>query len=77
MLGFQLEDLLRESILVMDGAMGTMIQRRELKEEDYRGKEFAKHAKVSLPDKKKTKCFKFGKPSRTRRPCAATMTCSA
>jgi 5-methyltetrahydrofolate--homocysteine methyltransferase len=32
---------LRERILVMDGAMGTMIQRHGLSEEDYRGDRFA------------------------------------
>nr|WP_310157002.1 methionine synthase [Phycicoccus sp. 3266] len=32
---------LRERILVMDGAMGTMIQREGLAEEDYRGERFA------------------------------------
>src|ERR1041385_8089600 len=36
-----LEALLRERIVVLDGAMGTMIQRYKLSEEDYRGKRFA------------------------------------
>ena len=36
-----LEDLLRERIIVLDGAMGTMIQRCKLSEGDYRGKRFA------------------------------------
>ncbi len=36
-----LEAVLRERILVLDGAMGTMIQRYELEEEDYRGERFA------------------------------------
>src|SRR3989442_11483000 len=35
-----LEALLRERIVVLDGAMGTMIQRRKLSEQDYRGKRF-------------------------------------
>ena len=35
-----LEALLRERIVVLDGAMGTMIQRRKLSEADYRGKRF-------------------------------------
>jgi 5-methyltetrahydrofolate--homocysteine methyltransferase len=35
--------LLEQRILVLDGAMGTMIQRRKLKEEDYRGTRFASH----------------------------------
>ena len=33
--------LLQERVLVLDGAMGTMIQRHKLTEEDYRGKRFA------------------------------------
>ncbi len=36
-----IESLLRERILILDGAMGTMIQRRKLQEADYRGKRFA------------------------------------
>src|SRR5438046_10526169 len=36
-----LESLLRERIVVLDGAMGTMIQQYKLSEEDYRGKRFA------------------------------------
>ncbi len=36
----QLRDLLAERILVIDGAMGTMIQRYKLTEEDYRGERF-------------------------------------
>jgi 5-methyltetrahydrofolate--homocysteine methyltransferase len=35
-----LEDLLRERIVVLDGAMGTMIQQRKLSEQDYRGERF-------------------------------------
>ena len=37
----KLEAALRERILVIDGAMGTMIQRHELQEADYRGERFA------------------------------------
>ena len=37
----ELSATLRERILVMDGAMGTMIQRHGLSEEDYRGQRFA------------------------------------
>jgi 5-methyltetrahydrofolate--homocysteine methyltransferase len=37
----QLKDLLQKRILVLDGAMGTMIQRYKLEEEDYRGERFA------------------------------------
>ncbi|MEN8174581.1 MAG: methionine synthase [Pseudomonadota bacterium] len=36
-----LESLLAERILILDGAMGTMIQRRKLEEADYRGERFA------------------------------------
>src|SRR5438128_8537806 len=35
-----LETHLRERIVVLDGAMGTMIQRHKLSESDYRGKRF-------------------------------------
>ncbi len=38
-----LEKLLRERILVLDGAMGTMIQRFNLTEEDFRGERFMSH----------------------------------
>ena len=38
-----LERLLTERILVLDGAMGTMIQRRKLTEADFRGDRFASH----------------------------------
>ena len=36
----KLNALLREKILLLDGAMGTMIQRARLAEEDYRGARF-------------------------------------
>ncbi|MES9969305.1 MAG: methionine synthase [Candidatus Thiodiazotropha sp.] len=35
------ETLLKQRILILDGAMGTMIQRHKLAEEDYRGERFA------------------------------------
>src|SRR6266446_4236366 len=35
-----LEELLHQRIAVLDGAMGTMIQRRKLSEHDYRGEKF-------------------------------------
>ena len=41
----ELSELLARRILILDGAMGTMIQRRELSEADYRGARFAHHAK--------------------------------
>jgi len=37
----ELNQLMSERILVLDGAMGTMIQRHKLSEEDYRGERFA------------------------------------
>jgi 5-methyltetrahydrofolate--homocysteine methyltransferase len=41
----ELNGLMRQRILLLDGAMGTMIQARKLTEADYRGREFAAHAK--------------------------------
>jgi len=41
----QLPELLKQRILVLDGAMGTMIQRYKLGEADYRGTRFAGHPK--------------------------------
>ena len=35
-----IRDLLNERILIIDGAMGTMIQRHKLTEADYRGERF-------------------------------------
>ena len=37
----QLKALLEQRILILDGAMGTMIQRHQLEENDYRGERFA------------------------------------
>ncbi|MET4105801.1 5-methyltetrahydrofolate--homocysteine methyltransferase [Hymenobacter sp. UYP22] len=39
-----LYDILRQRVLVLDGAMGTMIQRHPLTEEDFRGTRFADHS---------------------------------
>jgi len=41
----QLKSLLQQRILVLDGAMGTMIQRYKLNEEDFRGDRFKDHPK--------------------------------
>ena len=41
----QLEQALAERIVMMDGAMGTMVQRHQLQEKDFRGDRFASHAK--------------------------------
>lgn len=38
-----LENIIQHKILILDGAMGTMIQKLRLQEADYRGKEFADH----------------------------------
>lgn len=37
----KLQSAMADRILILDGAMGTMIQRRKLEEEDYRGERFA------------------------------------
>ncbi|MCH8293529.1 5-methyltetrahydrofolate--homocysteine methyltransferase, partial [Candidatus Poribacteria bacterium] len=36
-------DLLKERILIIDGAMATMIQSYKLEEADFRGERFANH----------------------------------
>ena len=41
----RLPELMQKRILVLDGAMGTMIQRYKLTEADYRGARFADHGK--------------------------------
>jgi 5-methyltetrahydrofolate--homocysteine methyltransferase len=38
-----LDQLLATRALILDGAMGTMIQRRKLQESDFRGARFAAH----------------------------------
>ena len=38
-----IEENLQKHILVLDGAMGTMIQKHNLKEEDYKGERFKNH----------------------------------
>lgn len=40
----ELKQLLRNKILILDGAMGTMIQRHKLTEEEFRGERFKNHA---------------------------------
>ena len=39
----KIREIIKERILVLDGAMGTMIQSHKLKEEDYRGLELKDH----------------------------------
>ncbi len=41
----KIEDILKERILVLDGAMGTMIQRHKLEEEDFRNEDLKDHPK--------------------------------
>jgi 5-methyltetrahydrofolate--homocysteine methyltransferase len=43
--GAALPELLKQRIVIIDGAMGTMIQRYKLQEADYRGERFADHPK--------------------------------
>ncbi len=40
-----IQEILSERILVLDGAMGTMIQRHKLEEDDFRNEELANHPK--------------------------------
>ncbi len=39
----KIQDILEKRILVLDGAMGTMIQRHKLEESDFRGERFKAH----------------------------------
>jgi 5-methyltetrahydrofolate--homocysteine methyltransferase len=41
--GKEIIGLLKKHVLLLDGAMGTMIQRYKLSEEDYRGEQFKNH----------------------------------
>ncbi|MBL4707182.1 MAG: methionine synthase, partial [Flavobacteriales bacterium] len=40
---YNIREILEERVLVLDGAMGTMIQRHALTEEDFRGEQFKDH----------------------------------
>lgn len=42
---YEIREVLKKRIMIFDGAMGTMIQRRQLEEEDFRGNQFADHPK--------------------------------
>lgn len=42
-MAYNIEKILKQRILVLDGAMGTMIQRHTLSEEDFRGEQFKDH----------------------------------
>jgi 5-methyltetrahydrofolate--homocysteine methyltransferase len=37
------EDIIKQKILILDGAMGTIIQKHRLREEDFRGERFINH----------------------------------
>ena len=39
----KLEDIIQQRILILDGAMGTMIQKHKLEEKDYSGERFKEH----------------------------------
>jgi 5-methyltetrahydrofolate--homocysteine methyltransferase len=41
-----IEDIIQQKILILDGAMGTMIQKHKLQESDYRGEKFKDHPKL-------------------------------
>jgi 5-methyltetrahydrofolate--homocysteine methyltransferase len=41
----ELDKTLKNRIMIIDGAMGTMIQKLKLEENDYRGEEFKNHPK--------------------------------
>ena len=43
-MAISIEEILKERVLVLDGAMGTMIQRHILEEEDFRGDRFKHHS---------------------------------
>ena len=51
----QLARLLRERIVIIDGAMGTMIQQRKLSEADFRGERF-KDWKGKVSSRETTTC---------------------
>ncbi len=42
--GNQFAELLQKQVLMLDGAMGTMIQKHKLEESDFRGERFSDHA---------------------------------
>ena len=39
----KIKDILKKRILVLDGAMGSLIQTYKLEEEDFRGERFKNH----------------------------------
>ena len=63
----RLEAALAERILVIDGAMGTMIQRHELSEADYRGQRFAEGYDLLFADNDHVHGFGCGCESHDQR----------
>jgi 5-methyltetrahydrofolate--homocysteine methyltransferase len=55
----QLEEILAERIMVLDGSMGALLYSRDLKEEDYRGSRFARHP---IPLKNCTEALVLSQP---------------
>jgi len=47
---YTLEEIIRKKILILDGAMGTMIQKYKLQESDFRGDLFRDHPKLLKGD---------------------------
>ena len=43
-MAINIQEILNERVLVLDGAMGTMIQRHTLEEQDFRGERFKDHS---------------------------------
>ena len=57
----QLQKALQERILVLDGAMGTMVQRYKLQETDFRGSRWAEHNK---PLQGNNDCLSLSQPEK-------------
>ena len=53
---FDIIDALQKRILILDGALGTMVQQLKLQEEDYRGTRFANHP-VNLKNNNDVLCL--------------------
>ncbi|MBK8881215.1 MAG: methionine synthase [Bacteroidales bacterium] len=43
---FHIEDIIKQRIVILDGAMGTMIQKHKFQENDYRGEKYKDHPKL-------------------------------
>jgi 5-methyltetrahydrofolate--homocysteine methyltransferase len=53
---FDIVNALQDRILVLDGALGTMVQQLKLREQDYRGKRFANHP-INLKNNNEALCL--------------------